>query len=96
MAKNSKVTYDEMAHLLHRTRETIRVHIRQLQIQGIIRRDGSARYGKWKINLGNDIHVDPAIQNELCRPFGAYMLSDSLLRRVLPYANLCRPFGACV
>ena len=33
---------------------------------------------------------------ELCRPVGACIVGDSLLRRVLPYANLCRPVGACI
>ena len=33
---------------------------------------------------------------ELCRPVGACIMSDSLLRRVAPYADLCRPFGACI
>ena len=33
---------------------------------------------------------------ELCRPVGACIAGDSLLRRVSPYANLCRPFGACI
>ena len=33
---------------------------------------------------------------ELCRPVGACIVGDSLLRRVSPYANLCRPFGAFV
>ena len=33
---------------------------------------------------------------ELCCPFGACIVGDSLLRRVSPYANLCRPVGACI
>ena len=33
---------------------------------------------------------------ELCRPFGACIVGDFLLRRVAPYANLYRPFGACM
>ena len=32
----------------------------------------------------------------LCRPFGACIVDDALLRRVSPYANLCRPVGACI
>ena len=28
--------------------------------------------------------------------FRPHLLVDSLLRRVLPYANLCRPVGACI
>ena len=32
---------------------------------------------------------------ELCRPYRACIVGDSLLRRVLPYAVLCRPIGAC-
>ncbi len=33
---------------------------------------------------------------ELCRPVGACIVDDSLLRRVSPYANLYRPFEACI
>ena len=29
---------------------------------------------------------------ELCRPVGACIMSDSPIRRVSPYADLCRPF----
>lgn len=46
---NSKVTYDELAGITGKTRETIRVHINKLKKMGVIKRFGSDKGGHWQV-----------------------------------------------
>ena len=51
MLKNSKVTYDELADITGKTRETIRVHINKLKKMEIIERFGPNKGGHWHVTL---------------------------------------------
>ena len=51
MLKNSKVTYDELAGITGKTRETVRVHINKLKEMGIIKRFGPDKGGYWHVTL---------------------------------------------
>ena len=58
IATNPEITYEEMAKNLQRTRETIRVHIRKLQAEGLLRREGSKRKGYWiLVHNANDTNA---------------------------------------
>ena len=46
---NPLVTYEELARLVRRTRETIRIHIKSLKEKGLITRVGSDKDGYWKV-----------------------------------------------
>jgi len=51
MMNNSKVTYDELAGITGKTRETIRVHINKLKEMEIIKRFGPDKGGCWQVTL---------------------------------------------
>jgi ATP-dependent DNA helicase RecG len=44
-----KVTYNELADITGKTRETIRVHIKKLKELNLIKRIGPDKGGYWKI-----------------------------------------------
>ena len=51
MPKNPKVTYDELADITGKTRETVRVHINKLKEKEIIKRFGPNKGGHWHVIL---------------------------------------------
>ncbi len=50
IAEDNNITYNDLAKICSRTRETICVHIKRLQQQGIITRIGPDKGGYWHIN----------------------------------------------
>ena len=49
MMAKPKLTYAELATLVGRTRETIRIHIKSLKEKGLIVRVGSDKDGYWEV-----------------------------------------------
>ena len=49
MLKNPKITYNELADITRKTRETIRVHINKLKGINLIKRIGPDKGGYWEI-----------------------------------------------
>jgi len=49
MLMNPKVTYNELADITGKTRETIRVHIKMLKEMKLIKRIGPHKGGHWEI-----------------------------------------------
>ncbi|MBW1793089.1 MAG: putative DNA binding domain-containing protein [Deltaproteobacteria bacterium] len=49
MLKNPKITYNELADITGKTRETIRVHINKLKEMNLIKRIGPDKGGYWEI-----------------------------------------------
>jgi len=55
---NPKVTYDELADITGKTRETIRVHINKLKEMEIIKRFGPNKGGHWHVTLHENKEKD--------------------------------------
>lgn len=51
MLDNSQITYDELAKMIGKHRDTIREHIGKLQKNGIITRIGPDKGGYWQVNV---------------------------------------------
>ena len=49
MSGNSKITYDELAQITKKHRDTIREHIKKLQEKGLITRIGPDKGGYWQV-----------------------------------------------
>lgn len=47
---NSKYTYKELSEYTQKSRETIRIHLKHLQENGVIKRIGSDKTGYWRLN----------------------------------------------
>lgn len=52
------ITYDELAEMTHKHRDTIRVHIKALKERGVIERIGSAKDGRWQVNVAMEGNED--------------------------------------
>ena len=50
---NPDITYDELALKTGKTRETVRVNLRKLESQNLIRRVGSDKSGHWEVFVRN-------------------------------------------
>ena len=50
MSGNPKITYNELARITERHRDTIREHVKNLQQQGLVTRVGSDKGGYWQVN----------------------------------------------
>lgn len=54
LTTNPKTTYTDLSTQLNVTKETIRVHIKKLQENGLITRIGSDKNGYWSIKMDNN------------------------------------------
>lgn len=50
MSENPKITYNELARITERHRDTIREHVKNLQQQGLVTRVGPDKGGHWQVN----------------------------------------------
>ena len=58
MMAKPKLTYAELATLVGKTRETIRIHIKSLKEKGLITRVGSDKDGHWQVNISKEENKD--------------------------------------
>ena len=50
MSENPRITYNELARITERHRDTIREHVKNLQQQGLVTRVGPDKGGHWQVN----------------------------------------------